>query len=41
MSPASRVSVVGLDLAGVGSRPTDLCVLKGLMAETFLVYTNE
>jgi len=35
------VSVVGLDLAGVGSRPTGLCVLKGLTAETFLVYTNE
>jgi len=35
------MSVVGLDLAGVESRPTGLCVLKGLMAETFLVYTNE
>jgi len=34
------MSVVGLDLAGVESRPTGLCVLKGLMAETFLVYTN-
>jgi len=35
------MSVVGLDLAGVESRPTGLCVLKGLMAEAFLVYTNE
>jgi len=35
------MSVVGLDLAGVESRPTGLCVLKGLMAETLLVYTNE
>jgi len=35
------VSVVGLDLAGVECRPTGLCVLKGLMAETSLVYTNE
>jgi len=35
------MSIVGLDLAGVESRPTGLCVLKGLMAETFLVYTNE
>jgi len=35
------MSVVGLDLAGVESRPTGLCILKGLMAETFLVYTNE
>ena len=35
------MSVVGLDLAGVESRPTGLCILKGLMAETFLVYSNE
>jgi len=35
------MSVVGLDLAGVESRPTGLCILKGLMAETFLAYTNE
>lgn len=35
------MSVVGLDLAGVESRPTGLCVLKGLMAEAFLVYTND
>jgi len=35
------MSVVGLDLAGVESRPTGLCILKGLMAETLLVYTNE
>lgn len=35
------MSVVGLDLAGVESRHTGLCVLKGLTAETFLVYTNE
>jgi len=35
------MSVVGLDLAGVESRSTGLCILKGLMAETSLVYTNE
>jgi len=35
------MSIVGLDLAGVESRPTGLCVLKGWLAETFLVYTNE
>jgi len=33
--------ILGLDLAGVESRPTGLCVLKGWIAETFLVYTNE
>jgi len=35
------MAVVGLDLAGVESRPTGLCILKGLKAQTFLVYTNE
>ena len=35
------MSVVGLDLAGVETRPTGLCVLKSWIAETFLVYTNE
>jgi len=35
------MSVVGLDLAGVESRPTGFCVLKGSMAETLLVYTDE
>ena len=35
------MSIVGLDLAGVESRPTGFCLLKGLIAETFLVYTNE
>jgi predicted nuclease with RNAse H fold len=33
--------IVGLDLAGVESRPTGFCVLRGLVAETFLVYSNE
>lgn len=35
------MSVVGLDLAGVESRPTGFCVLRGLRAETLLVYSNE
>jgi len=35
------MSVVGLDLAGVETRPTGLCVLKGLIAKTSLVYTND
>ena len=33
--------VIGLDLAGVESRPTGFCVLKDRMAETCLVYSNE
>ncbi len=35
------MSIVGLDLAGVESRPTGLCVLRGSLAETLLVYSNE
>jgi predicted nuclease with RNAse H fold len=35
------MSIVGLDLAGVESRPTGLCVLKDMKAETFLVYKDE
>jgi predicted nuclease with RNAse H fold len=32
---------VGLDLAGVEGRPTGLCILKDMQAETCLVYTDE
>jgi predicted nuclease with RNAse H fold len=35
------MSVVGLDLAGVETRPTGFCVLRVLRAETSLVYTDE
>jgi len=35
------MSVIGLDLAGVESRPTGLCILKGMKAETSLVYKDE
>ncbi|MGA2766799.1 MAG: DUF429 domain-containing protein [Candidatus Bathyarchaeia archaeon] len=35
------MSIVGLDLAGVESRPTGLCVLKYMKAETSLVYKDE
>jgi predicted nuclease with RNAse H fold len=35
------MSVVGLDLAGVENRPTGLCVLKEMTAETFLVYADD
>lgn len=34
-------AVVGLDLAGVETRPTGLCVLKGSKAVTSLVYLNQ
>jgi hypothetical protein len=35
------MSIVGLDLAGVESRPTGFCVLKGMRVETSLVYDDE
>jgi predicted nuclease with RNAse H fold len=35
------MSIVGLDLAGAESRPTGLCVLKVMRAETSLVYKDE
>ena len=33
--------IVGLDLAGVETRPTGFCLLAGMKAETCLLYTNE
>ena len=33
--------IVGLDLAGVESRPTGLCILRDMQAETSLVYADE
>jgi len=33
--------IVGLDLAGVESRPSGFCVLEGMKAETSLVYSDE
>jgi uncharacterized protein len=35
------MTVVGLDLAGVETRPTGFCVLADLKAETCLFYTDE
>ncbi|MGA2387256.1 MAG: DUF429 domain-containing protein [Candidatus Bathyarchaeia archaeon] len=34
------MSIVGLDLAGVETRPTGFCVLRGTEADTFLTYTD-
>jgi predicted nuclease with RNAse H fold len=35
------MSIVGLDLAGVETRPTGLCILTDMKTKTFLVYTDE
>ena len=34
-------SVVGVDLAGVLHRPTGMCLLKNMDADTMLVYADE
>jgi predicted nuclease with RNAse H fold len=34
------VTIVGLDLAGVESRPTGFCVLKDVKVKTYLVYAD-
>ena len=41
MEEKSEATVVGLDLAGVESRPTGFCSLKGLRAKTRNVYKDE
>jgi len=33
--------VIGLDLAGVESRPSGFCILRGIRADTCLVYTDK
>lgn len=35
------MSAVGLDLAGVETRPTGFCILKGMRAETSIVFSDE
>ena len=35
------MSAVGLDLAGVETRPTGFCVLKNMEVETCLVYADD
>ena len=34
-------TVTGIDLAGVPSRPTGVCTLRGFKAKTFLLYSDE
>lgn len=36
-----NLCVLGIDLAGVPHRPTGMCLLKGLRAETFLLYSDK
>jgi predicted nuclease with RNAse H fold len=36
-----RITVVGLDLAGVPARPTGFCILRGLAAETADLHADE
>src|SRR5690242_3127540 len=41
MVKSSHLIVVGIDLAGSPKRPTGLCVLHGLSAETQVVFSND
>lgn len=40
MQSLNNMSVVGLDLAGVETRPTGFCLLRDMKAETFLIYED-
>jgi predicted nuclease with RNAse H fold len=35
------MSIVGLDLAGIETRPSGFCILKGMQARTSLLYNDE
>jgi len=35
------MSIIGLDLAGLETRPTGFCLLSGMKAETTMLYTND
>ena len=35
------MSIIGLDLAGLETRPTGFCLLSGMKAETTVLYTND
>ncbi|MDH4153859.1 MAG: hypothetical protein OEV01_08770 [Nitrospira sp.] len=41
MAKNTRLVVVGIDLAGSPRRPTGLCVLRDLMAETCVVFRDD
>jgi uncharacterized protein len=41
MSSRKPFIVVGIDLAGSLGRPTGVCVLHGVRAETYIAYTDE
>ncbi|NLF88445.1 DUF429 domain-containing protein, partial [Candidatus Bathyarchaeota archaeon] len=37
----SNMSIVGLDLAGVETRPTGFCVLQGMITKTCNLYSDQ
>jgi len=41
MSPRTLLVVVGVDLAGSPRRPTGLCLLRGLRAETHIAFSDD
>ncbi len=40
-SRRKRLVVAGVDLAGSPRRPTGVCVLRGLQAQTWVAFTDE
>ncbi|MGH7236732.1 MAG: DUF429 domain-containing protein, partial [Nitrospiraceae bacterium] len=41
MSPRTPMVVVGVDLAGSPRRPTGVCLLRGLRAETHVAFSDD
>ena len=41
MTQSAPLVVVGIDLAGSPKRPTGICVLRNLMAETHVLFSDE
>ncbi len=41
MAGVRRILIVGLDLAGSPRRPTGVCILRGMMAQARVVYSDE
>lgn len=41
MNTNPKQNIIGIDLAGVPTRPTGICLLRGMRAETSLVYTDD
>lgn len=41
MAQSAPIIVIGIDLAGSPKRPTGLCILRDMIVETHVVYSDE